>query len=303
MLRRVPLAVLAFACAISPSSLHAQETLAKLADKFEDVTLYGMKHRMLSNNIQARTGYGFEFSFDLARRYDDPDTTTLNARCMKKRAKDKEIQCIGGGVALRNTIESITSNAGANPARPIMKPDTSRGDTERKADTTFTVTKVDLRDELWLFELAVGNQTTPIRSKDFVVTNWNLSGTLKEWPAFSLYATRQQSPIWFVPYFGLTMTLAELADLRVAQPQDTSGATAASVKGVAGGASIGFVTDIQEFNFFVQGEYTNLWFGPDWKLPQNFPAGQTLPTRIDASGFRLSFGVQLDLGGPDKDKK
>lgn len=267
--------LLAVSIAVLPLAAFGQAANAgNLLSKMEDFSIYPLLPVSKSSRTYAVGGYGFEFSFKVGEWKRGMTDKERAERCAGRKIDQPSAKCDPKATADTSlTAAQIRSSNGSK-------------------DTTFTVAIRGLEVTSARFEIAIGSQSTDLRTNT-LVSGWQLTGRVQEFPSFALYASFR--PDWPIsPYLGLTFTQSDLKNVKLAQ-----GDSAATIESSANGFALaaGAGKEVRGFNVFGELSYTALRFSTQaWKRPANFPAGASLPDQLELTGLRFSFGVQLPLG-------
>ncbi|MGH7720254.1 MAG: hypothetical protein ACREON_15600 [Gemmatimonadaceae bacterium] len=164
-----------------------------------------------------------------------------------------------------------------------------------EADTSYVhtviVTTVTPRDTTWLIEIGLGyGQVGGFRAQD---PTFDLRGTIRELPAFSVYLTHTKSDL----YMGLRSGLLELQSMRIYDQSGELSTVDGSTfsLGLMAGRSFGVPGGFENLSFFVEGAYTFRKFASlEYDTPFTvFP--ERYPRELSFSGWDVGVGFQLDL--------
>jgi hypothetical protein len=220
-------------------------------------------------------GYGLELSLLIGAATAKKEAKVENQDKIKRDTSDKE-QPDKPKTTYKVVEMTVTTN------RTTGKPDTTLKLTPETKPPT------EKPDTTWLFELSLGyGQLVGFQAQDPTL---DLRGTVREFPTVSVYASSQNSPV----YFGIRSGLIGLHQTAVyegsGRVESVGGQTFSlgGVFGLAAGLPAGLTA-------FAEAAYTLRYFpNLDYKTPQtNLPA--SYPRTLNFSGFSISAGFQIEV--------
>ncbi len=267
------------ACTVSAEASCQADVLTGLLSRITDVNMFATAgylypkpgaistHRPTGKSRRdALTGYGFEFSFQVAEG-------------LKEAGKE----VVDRSAKLTKMVVTKNSAGGTDTTFEYDAEETHHHDRDKRK---------------WLSEFAIGyGQVAGFYSTD---ASFDLRGSLRELPSASFYVTLSPDDR-ISPYVGVRSGLAQLHETRIYDAGATGPVYTADAQTFQAGLVAGAVIAVSGMNIFAEGAYMHRNFpSVDIKGTDDNMIPSRFPRSLNFSGIYLQAGFQVGIGKAEK---